>query len=150
GPLGLAARRYCRHRRVCFTTAFHTRFPEYLASRAPVPVSWSYEALRRFHAPAAAVMVATPSLASLLTSYGFERLRLWTRGVDTLLFRPREKSFLDAPRPITLYVGRVAVEKNLEAFLDLALPGSKYVVGDGPQLPTLRHRYPVVKFVGYK
>jgi glycosyltransferase involved in cell wall biosynthesis len=150
GPLGLAARRYCLRGQIRFTTAFHTRFAEYLASRAPIPVSWSYEALRRFHAPAAAVLVATSTLAAVLRSYGFERLCLWTRGVDTSLFQPRAKSFLDAPRPIALYVGRVAVEKNLEAFLDLELPGSKYVVGDGPQLAALRRRYPVVRFVGYK
>jgi glycosyltransferase involved in cell wall biosynthesis len=150
GPLGLAARRYCLRAKMAFTTAFHTRFPEYLASRLPVPLGWSYAALRRFHAPAAAVMVATPTLERTLRERGFDRLRLWTRGVDTDLFRPRDKSFLDAPRPISLCVGRVAVEKNLEAFLRLDLPGTKYVVGDGPQLPSLRRRHPEVRFVGYK
>jgi glycosyltransferase involved in cell wall biosynthesis len=150
GPLGLAARRYCLRRKKPFTTAFHTRFPEYLASRLPVPLGWSYAALRRFHAPAAAVMVATPTLEGTLRDRGFERLRLWTRGVDTDLFRPRDKSFLDAPRPIWLCVGRVAVEKNLEAFLRLDLPGTKYVVGDGPQLPSLRRRHAAARFVGYK
>jgi glycosyltransferase involved in cell wall biosynthesis len=150
GPLGLAARRYCLRRKKPFTTAFHTRFPEYLASRLPVPLGWSYAALRRFHAPAEAVMVATPTLEATLRARGFERLRLWTRGVDTELFRPRDKSFLDGPRPIWLCVGRVAVEKNLEAFLRLDLPGTKYVVGDGPQLPALRRHHPGVRFVGYK
>jgi glycosyltransferase involved in cell wall biosynthesis len=150
GPLGLAARRYCLRRGRPFTTAFHTRFPEYLASRLPVPLGWSYAALRRFHAPATAVMVATPTLERALRERGFERLRLWTRGVDTALFRPRDKSFLDAPRPIALCVSRVAVEKNLEAFLRLDLPGTKYVVGDGPQLASLRRRHPQVRFVGYK
>jgi len=150
GPLGLAARRYCLRAKRPFTTAFHTRFPEYLASRLPVPLGWSYAALRRFHAPAAAVMVATPTLERTLREWGFDRLRLWTRGVDTELFRPRDKSFLDAPRPISLCVGRVAVEKNLEAFLRLDLPGTKYVVGDGPQLASLRRRYPEARFVGYK
>jgi glycosyltransferase involved in cell wall biosynthesis len=150
GPLGLAARRYCIDRGMAFTTAFHTRFPEYLASRLPVPLAWSYAALRRFHAPSAAVMVATPTLENLLRSRGFQNLRLWTRGVDTSLFRPRDKSFLDAPRPISIYVGRVAVEKSIEAFLALELPGTKYVVGDGPQLAALRRRYPKVRFAGYR
>ena len=150
GPLGMACRRYClRHKRP-FTTAFHTRFPEYVASRLPVPLAWSYASLRRFHAPAAAVMVATPTLQGVLSARGFERLRIWTRGVDTELFRPRDKSFLDAPRPIALYVGRVAVEKNIEAFLELQLPGSKFVVGDGPQLASLKRRHPGVHFVGYQ
>jgi glycosyltransferase involved in cell wall biosynthesis len=150
GPLGLAARRHCLKRGLAFTTAFHTRFPEYLASRLPVPLAWSYAALRRFHAPAAAVMVATTTLEQDLRARGFEHLRLWTRGVDTDLFRPRDKAFLDAPRPIWLYVGRVAVEKNIAAFLDLDLPGTKYVVGEGPQLPALKRRHPAVRFVGYK
>jgi glycosyltransferase involved in cell wall biosynthesis len=150
GPLGLAARRHCLRRGLPFTTAFHTRFPEYLACRLPVPLSWSYAALRRFHAPAAAVMVATPRLERTLRARGFARLRQWTRGVDTDLFRPRDKSFLAGPRPIALYVGRVAVEKNLEAFLALDLPGSKIVVGDGPQLGALRRRHPDVRFLGYR
>jgi glycosyltransferase involved in cell wall biosynthesis len=150
GPLGLAARRHCLGRRLPFTTAFHTRFPEYLACRLPIPPAWSYAALRRFHAPAAAVMVATPRLERALLSRGFARLRQWTRGVDTDLFRPRDKGFLAGPRPIALYVGRVAVEKNLEAFLGLDLPGCKYVVGDGPQLRALRRRHPEVRFVGYQ
>jgi Glycosyltransferase len=100
--------------------------------------------------PRRAVMVATPTLQGVLSARGFERLRIWTRGVDTELFRPRDKSFLDAPRPIALYVGRVAVEKNIEAFLNLELPGSKYVVGDGPQLAQLKRRHPGVHFVGYQ
>jgi len=150
GPLGLAARRHCLARKLRFTTAFHTRFPEYLACRLPVPLTWSYAALRRFHAPADAVMVATPRLERTLRGRGFTRLRHWTRGVDTELFRPRDKSHLDGPRPISLYVGRVAVEKNLEAFLALDLPGCKYVVGDGPQLRWLQRRHPAVRFLGYK
>jgi len=150
GPLGAAARRYCLKRQRPFTSAFHTRFPEYLASRLPVPLNWTYAALRRFHAPSSAVMVATPTLRASLKARGFEHLSLWTRGVDTELFHPSEKSFLAGPRPLAIYVGRVAVEKNLQAFLDLSLPGCKYVVGDGPQLPALRRRYPDVRFVGYK
>ena len=150
GPLGLAARRYCLARRKPFTTAFHTRFPEYVASRLPVPLAWSYAALRRFHGPSSAVMVATPTLERALRSRGFARLSLWTRGVDTDLFRPRDKSYLEGPRPIALYVGRVAVEKNIEAFLRLELPGSKYVVGDGPQQAALKRRHPQARFIGYK
>ena len=150
GPLGLAARRHCLARKLPFTTAFHTRFPEYLACRLPIPLAWSYAALRRFHAPAAAIMVATPRLERTLRSRGFTRLRQWSRGVDTELFRPRDKAFLAGPRPIALYVGRVAVEKNLEAFLGLDLPGCKYVVGDGPQLRALQRRHPAARFVGYK
>ncbi len=151
GPLGLAARQHCLARGRAFTTAFHTRFPEYLTSRRlPVPLAWSYGILRWFHAPSSAVMVATARLAGDLGARGFRRLRLWTRGVDAELFRPRDKSFLDAPRPIALSVGRVAVEKNLEPFLRLEMPGTKYVVGDGPQLAALRRRYPEVRFVGYK
>lgn len=148
GPLGHAARRYCLKRRIPFTTAYHTRFPEYLRDRAPIPLSWSYAVVRRFHRPAAAVMVATPSIERALEARGFTNLKRWTRGVDTDLFRPRDKSFLSDPRPISMCVGRVAVEKNIESFLALSLPGTKYVVGDGPQLAELKERYPEVRFVG--
>jgi glycosyltransferase involved in cell wall biosynthesis len=148
GPLGFAARRYCMQRGRPFTTAYHTRFPEYIRDRAPVPLSLSYAFVRRFHEPASAVMVATPSIERALVERGFRNIRRWGRGVDTDLFRPRDKGFLDAPRPISMYVGRVAVEKNLEAFLRLDLPGTKVVVGDGPQLAELRSKYPQVRFVG--
>ncbi len=148
GPLGWAARGICRREGFQFTTSYHTRFPEYLAERAPVPLTWSYAVLRKFHRASAAVMVATPSIAAALTERGFGNLRRWTRGVDTDLFRPRTKSFIDAPRPISICVGRVAVEKNIEAFLALDIPGTKYVVGGGPMLATLRQRYPGVRFVG--
>lgn len=148
GPLGFAARRYCLQRGRPFTTAYHTRFPEYIRDRAPVPLSLSYAFVRRFHEPASAVMVATPSIERALVERGFRNIRRWGRGVDTDLFRPRDKGFIDAPRPISMYVGRVAVEKNLEAFLRLDLPGTKVVVGDGPQLAELRARYPGVRFVG--
>lgn len=150
GPLGHAARRYCLKRKIPFTTAYHTRFPEYIRDRLPIPLRWSYWLIRRFHHPSTAVMVATPSLERLLTERGFRNLRRWTRGVDTELFRPREKGFLADPRPISMYVGRVAVEKNIEAFLKLELEGTKYVVGDGPQLQELREAYPEVRFVGAK
>jgi len=148
GPLGHAARRYCLKRRIPFTTAYHTRFPEYIRDRAPIPLSWSYAVVRRFHRPASAVMVATPSIERTLEARGFTNLRRWTRGVDTELFRPRDKSFISDPRPVSMYVGRVAVEKNIEAFLELDLPGTKYVVGNGPQLAELKERYPQVRFVG--
>lgn len=150
GPLGMAARQYCRKRGLAFTTSYHTRFPEYLRARAPLPTGLSYAWLRRFHAAAARTMVATPSLERELAGRGFRNLVRWTRGVDTRLFRPREKDFLDLPRPIFAYLGRVAVEKNIEAFLALDLPGSKLVIGDGPDLRPLRSRYPQARFVGYR
>ncbi|WP_207459731.1 glycosyltransferase [Azospirillum sp. SYSU D00513] len=148
GPLGFAARRYCLARKKPFTTAYHTRFPEYVRDRAPVPLGLGYAVVRRFHRPSAAVMVATPSIERDLEARGFANLRRWTRGVDTELFRPRDKGFLDLPRPIALYVGRVAVEKNLEDFLRLDLPGSKLVVGDGPARAELERRYPEVHWAG--
>lgn len=148
GPLGFAARNYCRSRRLPFTTAFHTRFPEYIKARIGLPLPVGYWAMRRFHALSSGVMVATASLEDELRGRGFRNLRRWTRGVDTDLFHPRDKSFLDLPRPVHLYVGRVAVEKNIEAFLRLDLPGSKIVVGGGPQLGELARRYPAVRFAG--
>ena len=150
GPLGIAARSYCMQRKIPFTTAFHTKFPEYLNARMGVPVSWTYKAMRRFHAPAAAVMVATQTVEDELHCHGFTNIKRWSRGVDTALFCPRDKSFLDLPRPVALYVGRVAVEKNIEAFLQVKHPGSKVVVGDGPQLKELTRKYPDAHFVGVK
>ncbi len=148
GPLGWAARAFCRKEQLAYTTSYHTRFPEYLAERAPIPLALSYAMLRRFHRTSAAVMVATQSIARSLADRGFDNIRRWSRGVDTELFRPRAKDFIQDPRPISLYVGRVAVEKNIEAFLALGIPGTKYVVGGGPMLETLRRRYPEVRFVG--
>lgn len=152
GPLGLAARNHCVRRGIGFTTAYHTRFPEYVRDRAPVPVALTYRLLRWFHAPAKSVMVATPSIESDLVARGFRNVRRWSRGVDTTLFRPRPEladgAFPDLPRPISLYVGRVAVEKNIEAFLSLDLPGTKLVVGGGPALAQLRTKYPEVRFAG--
>lgn len=150
GPLGRATRRYCRRRRLPFTTAYHTRFPEYIHARTRIPVALTYRMMRRFHALSATVMVATPSMENELERRGFRHIRRWSRGVDTGLFRPRDKSFIDLPRPIYLYVGRIAVEKNIEDFLKLELPGSKLVVGDGPLLPELKRRYPEARFVGAK
>ena len=150
GPLGMAARRYCLRRDIPFTTAFHTKFPEYLNARLHVPVSWTYKIMQRFHAPAKSVMVATETVEAELRARGFRSIKRWSRGVDTNLFRPRDKAFLDLPRPIALHVGRVAVEKNIEAFLALKQPGSKVVVGDGPQLQALARKYPDVIFAGVK
>jgi len=149
GPIGWMARRYCRARRLPFTTSFHTRFPEYLAQRFAVPTAWTTAVLRRFHNAGSGLMVATPSLARELESQGFERVLPWTRGVDTELFRPRPVRLFGAG-PVFLYVGRIAAEKNINAFLDLDLPGRKVVVGGGPQLEELRARYPGVLFTGKK
>lgn len=149
GPLGNAARRYCLAHEIAFTTAYHTAFPEYLAARMPLPLSWSYGWMRRFHAPSRAVMVPTDTMMARLAARGFQNLKFWSRGVDAELFRPRAKDFLDAPRPIHLYAGRIAVEKNIEAFLKLDLPGTKYVVGAGPQLAKLKAKYPSARYTGY-
>jgi glycosyltransferase involved in cell wall biosynthesis len=148
GPLGLAARSYCIERNLRFTTAYHTKYPEYLRARFGVPMSWTYPALRRFHRRSSAVMVATETVRRELAARGFQRVVLWTRGVDITLFRPGAPAALDLPRPVFLYVGRVAAEKNLPAFLALDLPGSKLVVGDGHLLPEMKRRYPKVYFAG--
>jgi glycosyltransferase involved in cell wall biosynthesis len=148
GPLGLAARALCLAQSWPFTTAYHTRFPEYLQARCRLPLAWSYAALRRFHAPSNGVMVATETMRRELLARGFDHLVAWTRGVDTALFRPGCEPALALPRPVFLYIGRIAVEKNLPAFLDLDLPGSKLVVGDGPLLAAMRRRYPAVHFAG--
>jgi glycosyltransferase involved in cell wall biosynthesis len=147
GPIGFATRHYCLKNRRIFTTGYHTRFPEYIAQRTPIPESWTYAALRRFHAPSAAVLVPTPTIRRELIKRGFERTKIWSRGVDHLMFRPRP-SILDLPRPIFLCVGRVAVEKNLPALLDLKLPGSVVIVGDGPARPALERKYPHAHFLG--
>ncbi|MFO0775702.1 MAG: glycosyltransferase family 1 protein [Nitrospiraceae bacterium] len=148
GPIGHAAQAICVQRGIPFTTSYHTQFPEYVRARVPIPLEWSYAYLRRYHSRATRTMVATPSMRARLMERGFANLELWARGVDTALFRPQSKSYLPGPRPIAMYMGRVAVEKNIEAFLNLDLPGSKYVVGDGPDLEQLRRRYPTVSFVG--
>lgn len=150
GPLGQAARGWCLREGMPFTTSYHTQFPQYIRARFPLPVSWSYAFLRRFHNSGARVMVATEHLRQELDSQGFRNLATWTRGVDTALFRPRDKGFLPDRRPILMYVGRVAVEKNLEAFLSLKVPGTKYVVGGGPAFNQLKASYPDAVFTGYK
>jgi glycosyltransferase involved in cell wall biosynthesis len=150
GPLGLAARRWCLLSGRSFTTSYHTQFPEYVRARLPVPLGLSYAHLRRFHGAAAHTLVATPSMLRALEARGFGNLELWSRGVDTGLFRPGPKEFLDLPRPIWLYFGRVAVEKGIEDFLGLDLPGTRLVVGDGPALASCRRLFPDAVYVGYK
>jgi len=149
GPVGFAVRHWCLDRRFEFTTAYHTRFPEYLAARCAIPTGVTYGVLRRFHAPARGTMVATESMRVALAAKGFRNLRPWCRGVDPEKFAPVFRQHdVGFRRPIFLSVGRVALEKNLPAFLDLELPGSKVVVGTGPQLDRLKRRYPDAHFLG--
>jgi glycosyltransferase involved in cell wall biosynthesis len=150
GPIGWAVWAYCRRRKLAFTTSYTTRFPEYIAVRSIIPASVTYAVLRRFHAAAAMTMVATASLKQELSARGFGKLGFWTRGVDTDIFKPDVVAALDLPRPIFMTMGRVAVEKNLEAFLSLDLPGSKVVIGDGPQKAALARSHPDVHFLGEK
>ena len=150
GPLGMAARRHCLRRGLAFTTSYHTQFPQYLRMRAPIPLSWSYRALRWFHGAARHCMVSTPTVQAELEQRGFGNIARWRRGVDTSLFRPRERGFLDLPRPIAAYVGRVAVEKNVEAFLAMPWPGSKLLIGDGPARARLEARYREARFAGFR
>jgi glycosyltransferase involved in cell wall biosynthesis len=150
GPIGFAVRAFCRQRRLRFTTSYHTQFPQYLRKRLPVPVDWSYALLRRFHLAAERCMVSTPSMQQELAGRGFRNLVRWRRGVDSDLFRPRDKDWLDLPRPVAVYVGRLAVEKNLDAFLGMSWEGSKLVVGDGPERARLQQQYPQARFVGYQ
>jgi glycosyltransferase involved in cell wall biosynthesis len=147
----MAARRYCLARKLAFTTSFHTLFAEYVHLRFKIPMAWGYRYLRWFHAPAQQVMVATPSVEANLQGWGFKnRMVRWSRGVNADLYHPRDKAFLSLPRPIALFAGRVAVEKNIEAFLALDLPGTKLVVGDGPQLKEFKGRFPDAVFVGFQ
>ncbi|MBJ7251631.1 MAG: glycosyltransferase family 1 protein [Acetobacteraceae bacterium] len=151
GPLGWAMRALCRRKAWPFTTAFHTRFPEYLEARTHIPAEWSWRVMRRFHEAGEGTFAATASLRQELTRRGFTKVRAWTRGVDLERFRPGEgDAWQGLPRPIFLYAGRVSIEKNIEAFLALDLPGSKVVVGDGPALPALKQRFPQVTFTGYR
>ena len=150
GPIGLAARNACLQLEVPLTTSYHTRFPEYLSARLPVPEALTYSLLRRFHSAADAILVSTPSLQAELQARGFGRLMRWSRGVDLEQYHPRASTQVEWPRPIFLNVGRVAVEKNLEAFLELDLPGTKVIVGDGPQRALLEAKYPQAAFTGSK
>lgn len=151
GTLGMSARAVCIKRKIPFTTSFHTRFPEYVHARFPfISEKMVYRFLRWFHDPADAMMVATPSLEAELQGHGFHNLKIWSRGVDVDTFRPIPDATLPYPKPIWLYVGRIAIEKNIEAFLKLDLPGTKVIVGDGPARAELTARYPDVKFLGPK
>jgi len=154
GPIGLAARRICVEWKLPFTTSYHTRFPEYVSARLPLPLAAGYAYMKWFHKPSGRLMVATPTMREELSRHGFRNISAWSRGVDTEHFHPRRDDepdlFADLPRPIFLYVGRVAVEKNIEAFVALDLPGTKVVVGPGPQLDELKTKYPKVVFKGPK
>lgn len=162
GPLGMKARRLCLKRKWPFTTSYHTQFPMYMKQYFGIPESLSWKFIRWFHKPASATLVPTASMVRELESHGFDSLVTWTRGVDTQLFRPVEGAtiagvtdVLDSKgvcerRPVFIYAGRVAPEKNLEAFLDLDLPGTKVIVGDGPALEALKRKYPDVHFAGYQ
>lgn len=151
GPLGMAARRICLRGKIPFSTSYHTRFPDYVHARLPfVPESAVYRFLRRFHSPATAMMVATPALQREMQGHGFTNLRIWSRGVDVEQFHPIANAALPYPRPVWLYVGRIAVEKNLVAFLTLDLPGTKILAGDGPARRELERRFPDAKFLGAK
>lgn len=150
GPIGFGVRAYCRAWGLQFTTSYHTQFPQYLRKRLPIPVSWSYSLLRWFHGAAERCMVSTTSMQQELAERGFRNLVRWQRGVDASVFRPYEKSFLDLPRPIAVYVGRLAVEKNVDAFLGMPWEGSKLVVGDGPDRARLQQMFPRAHFVGYQ
>ena len=153
GPLGWAGRRYCLRRGLAFTTAFHTKFPEIANAACRLPLSWGYALMRHFHRPSSGVMVPTQDVLDMLQRRGFRQLRAWTHGVDTGLFRfhAESQSFAPlgpVPRPLSLFVGRVSYEKNIEAFLRTELPGTKVVCGVGPVETTLRQRYPGVRWLG--
>ncbi len=150
GPIGFSVRAHCRRLGLRFTTSYHTQFPQYLRERLPVPIDWSYAALRWFHQAGERCMVSTPSMHNELQTRGFRNLVRWRRGVDCELFRPRDKSWLQLPRPVAIYVGRLAPEKNLDAFLGMAWDGSKLVVGDGPERSRLQRQYREAHFVGYQ
>jgi glycosyltransferase involved in cell wall biosynthesis len=148
GPLGLSARAYAVRNRLPFSTAYHTRFPEYVHARTGIPISWTYAFLRWFHGPSMAVMAPTIVVKDDLEKFGFTNVVLWSRGVDTDVFKMQESKALNSAHPIFLYVGRVAVEKNINAFLEIDLPGSKWVVGDGPAMAKIKQQYPNVNYLG--
>lgn len=156
GPLGQAARALCLKWGMPFTTSYHTKFPEYIKARFPfIPLSWPYKFVREFHNSGGRIMVTTPSMVEFLDKRGFKNLAPWARGVNTDQFSPKQRFnpddvYKDLPRPIFINVGRVAVEKNIEAFLGLDLPGSKVIIGDGPQEEQLKRRYKDVHFLGAK
>jgi glycosyltransferase involved in cell wall biosynthesis len=151
GPIGWSTRRWCMTHDVPFTTAFHTRFPDYASVRTGLSADFFWPVMRRFHAPSRAVLAATPRLMDELASRGITHSRLWTRGIDTAIFKrglQPHPMLADLPRPILLSVGRVAIEKNLEVFLESEVPGTKVVVGDGPALAELKAKFPDAVFTG--
>ena len=150
GPLGMAARSYCIATGKRFTTSYHTQFPEYLRSRFPIPLSVSYGWLRRFHGAAERCLVSTRSFHEQLAARGFANLARWQRGVDTRLFHPQPKDWLQLPRPVAVYLGRLAVEKNVDAFLQMPWAGSKLVIGDGPERARLQAAHSDIHFAGYR
>ena len=150
GPLGFSARRYCISHGLRFTSSYHTQFPQYLRSRLPVPLAASYALLRWFHGAAQSCMVSTRGVQAELAARGFRNLARWRRGVDTQLFRPQSKAFLNLPRPVAACVGRVAVEKNVAAFLQMPWCGSKLVIGDGPERQRLQAQYPDAVYAGFR
>ena len=150
GPLGFSARRYCISRGLRFTTSYHTQFPQYLRSRLPIPLAVSYAVLRWFHGAAQSCMISTRGVQTELAARGFKNLVRWRRGVDTQLFRPGSKDFLNLPRPVAAYVGRVAVEKNVAAFLRMPWSGTKIVIGDGPERQRLQAQYPEAVYAGFR
>ena len=152
GPLGWAARRYCLRYGLPFTTSYHTQFPEYVNLRTRIPLAVGYAVVRRFHSPASNTFVATQSMQDRLQDRGFHHLHRWGRGVDVELFMPAagKGRIFSVPRPVAVYLGRVAIEKNIRAFLDMSFAGSKVVIGDGPDLSQLRKEYPAVNFTGYR
>ncbi len=150
GPMGLAARSICKKNNWHFTTSYHTQFPEYIRERAPIPLKASYAFFRWFHSGAVRTMVGTQRQEDLLKNNGFKNLVRWPRGVNTKIFKPGDKNFIKDTRPIWIYVGRVAVEKNIQSFLELDLPGTKYVVGNGPAHDEMKNKHQNVKFIGYK
>lgn len=151
GPLGWLARGWALANGMAFTTSFHTRFPDYVAARIGIAPRRVWRVMKRFHGPASRIMVATPRLAAELAAQGLTQTSLWSRGVDIDLFRPDiapHPALAELKRPIALHVGRVAVEKNIEAFLAAPWPGEKVVVGDGPALDGLQKRFPAAHFLG--
>lgn len=150
GPIGLAVRRYCVSNGIPFTTAYHTQFPEYVHRRIPIPVAWTVKLLRWFHRPATRIMVPTPGMQETLVQRGFQNVVIWSRGVLTDVFTTDNPLKYELPRPVWIYAGRVAIEKNIDAFLSLELDGSKVIVGDGPDREKLAEQYPDCHFLGYK
>ena len=151
GPLCVAARRWCLRRGLPFTTAYHTQFPDYVSARSGVPAEWVWRYIQWVHRPAQAILASTPSIRATLVDHGLDQVRHWGRGVDLTHFHDRVRphpSLLHLPRPLQLYVGRVAVEKNIEAFLGSGHPGTKIIVGDGPAREKLAAKHPKAIFMG--